>query len=360
MKIFPSPSQQPAYRLLRAFLAVNGVAVDGEPLATLPRDWTALLPTLRSQRMRPLAFWVVRKLGLSPPAEIEEELRSAFYSASLRYERLRGALLEIGHAFSARGISALALKGMALAEQVYPDPACRPMEDIDLLVKPEHLAAASELFVALGYADKSFGIEDFLNPESGIDVDLHAEPLNATHLPIRRKAWSPDLDAWWDRAQPLFPTDTRLRRLDPLDHFIYLCHHAWLHHGLKKPIGLLDLCLIFRNLEAARNDDRLSELRATRSAHRGLWYALAACDAHFGTRIFRQLLQEVRPANLCTGEPTIHRVAAGGWLPEVARYGYLWLALSPDERTSYYRQFMAAGWAALWAGTQRAEGRQVP
>jgi hypothetical protein len=360
VKIFPSPSQQPAYRLLRAFLAVNGVAVDGEPLASLPRDWITLLPTLRSQRMRPLAFWVVRKLGLSPPAEIEEELRSAFYSASLRYERLRGALLEIGHAFSARGIPAIALKGMALAGRVYPDPACRPMEDIDLLVKPEHLAAASELLVALGYADKSFGIEDFLNPESGIDVDLHAEPLNATHLPIRRKAWSPDLDAWRDRAQPLFPTDTRLRRLDPLDHFIYLCHHAWLHHGLKKPLGLLDICLAFRELDAARNGDGLSELRATRSAHRGLWYALAACNTHLGARIFQQLLREVRPDSLCLGEPTIHRVASRGWLPEFARYGYLWLALSPDERMSYLCQFVSAGRDALRAWTQGAEGCQGP
>lgn len=57
-------------------------------------------------------------------------------------------------AFNAQALRPIALKGVHLAAAVYPDPALRPMNDIDLLFKPEELPAAELVLESLGYGGK--------------------------------------------------------------------------------------------------------------------------------------------------------------------------------------------------------------
>src|SRR5580658_9006681 len=45
------------------------------------------------------------------------------------------ALKRLSELFTAAGVDALLVKGAALALTVYPEPAARPMTDIDLLVR---------------------------------------------------------------------------------------------------------------------------------------------------------------------------------------------------------------------------------
>ena len=240
-------SRDPIDRLLRAFLSVAGVDVE-DPAPPPPKAWPRLLPQLREHRLMPAAHWVVRRHNLRIPSEAYGPLESAFYSASLRHEQLCAALAEIAETLSQKGLQAVVLKGMALAEIVYPHPACRPMEDLDLLVRPDDRGAASEVLVSLGYNDRSFGVEDFRNPVTGIVVDLHTELLNSTEITVRRKAWNPPLTEWWQRGVRLAPHPSLLTFL-PADHLEYLCHHAWLHHGLRKPLNLLDVALVFSQLQ---------------------------------------------------------------------------------------------------------------
>jgi hypothetical protein len=53
-------------------------------------------------------------------------------------------------ALHAAGIPALLLKGAALVETVYPDPAQREMLDLDILVPGEQLDEASSVLTPLG------------------------------------------------------------------------------------------------------------------------------------------------------------------------------------------------------------------
>ena len=50
------------------------------------------------------------------------------------------------------GIPSLVLKGFALAAVHYRDLGARPMEDCDLLVRPEQFAGAASVVQSLGYA----------------------------------------------------------------------------------------------------------------------------------------------------------------------------------------------------------------
>jgi hypothetical protein len=352
-------SRRDVDEMLTAFLASCGLALQKTPALPAPERWAALLPTLRAQRLRPIAYWVARQSDFRLSPGVGEELKSAFYVAAVHHERLRFALAEIEDVFCRGGIPLVVLKGLSLAGWVYPDPACRPMDDIDLLVKPEHLQAASQLLTSLGYSDKIFGIEDFRNPATGIVVDLHAELLNTTRFPVRRAAWCPDLDAWWNRTRFL-PSHTHVRSLHPHDHLVYLCHHAWLHHGLRKSLGLVDVCLLLRKIEADVTGESVLQREDIGAARRGLWYALLSCQHRYGHALPDTLQRNLRPNNTGPFERMIHALAVRGRLPEAARYGYLWLTIPSRDRVHFLRQFLSASRNAAGVGICQGASHQAP
>jgi hypothetical protein len=346
----------PLYRLLRTFLALRNVPLAGDATPEMPEDWAALLPRLRAHRLRPLAHWVARKLTGKPPDLIRTELESAYYATTLRYDRLRSALAELGGAFAAAGVSVIALKGLVLADHLYPHPACRPMEDIDLLVRAEDLETAARAVVSLGYSDRSFGVEDFRNPDTGIVVDLHTELLNTTRVPSRRKAWSPDLRIWWNRAHPR-PSCPGVRSLDPQDHLVYLCHHAWLHHGLQRPLALVDICLLLSEIKERQAKRTWPQREGMGTEARGLWYALLSCQYRLGVVLPEGCGRDSRPVDSGLVENVVHALAIRGWLPERARYGYLALAIPPGDRMQFLRQLLSA-WRNHAKARSCLEGRR--
>lgn len=83
--------------------------------------------------------------------------------ATAIYEQLDGVLA----ACEERGIRPIALKGAHLAAHVYPEPALRPMNDIDLLFEPAQLPAAEQMLSELGYGGKH------KSAETGAGVTKH-------------------------------------------------------------------------------------------------------------------------------------------------------------------------------------------
>lgn len=88
--------------------------------------------------------------ALPPPLSLfllEESSR-----AGARARRLRSTLQETVSALRAAGVEVVALKGAVLAFFHYPDPALRPMGDLDLLLRdPRDLARASEAMARAGW-----------------------------------------------------------------------------------------------------------------------------------------------------------------------------------------------------------------
>jgi hypothetical protein len=104
------------------------------------------------------------------------------------------------------------LKGAALVETVYPDPAQREMLDLDILVPPERIACATQALVPLGYRplpspDAPPRISLQLEPhehhgpalvgeEHLVAVELHH------HITISGEGSRFELDEMWERARP--------------------------------------------------------------------------------------------------------------------------------------------------------------
>jgi len=89
------------------------------------------------------------------PEDIAAYLGQVYRLNSERNQGLLGQLEELVFGLNAQGIEPVLLKGAShLVTDVYPDPACRMMGDLDLLVGPGEIDRALEVLEELNYGVK--------------------------------------------------------------------------------------------------------------------------------------------------------------------------------------------------------------
>jgi hypothetical protein len=159
-------------------------------------------------------------------------------------------LVRIARTLAGEGLDALLVKGAALALSVYPDPAARPMSDIDLLVRRadrERIVAAlcragGSVHLPPGrpWSAAFFG-ETVLTIDAGamsLLVEVHVSLDKLVSRPIDER----DLFARATDAPGL----PYLRIPAPEDHALLVALHASCH-DFRHPIALLDLELLLRH-----------------------------------------------------------------------------------------------------------------
>ena len=85
------------------------------------------------------------------PTSLYEALREAALAAAARELVHQRAVTRVLDGLAARGVSALLLKGTALAYTLYPSPELRERADTDLLLRAGDLESAGDVFSKLGY-----------------------------------------------------------------------------------------------------------------------------------------------------------------------------------------------------------------
>lgn len=171
-------------------LVQSALGLRSQPGRATPQQWAMLA----RHGMLPL----FRALGGEPPAQLSSEL--ALQESVCRQIRQRQdqALLDLHDALTQCGLLSgphpLGLiKGAALGHRLYPQSACRPMADIDLLVAPELAAAIRTTLHQLGY-------QDYVSPYTGeAGRDHHGAPLQ-----------HPRLGVWVEIHTALYPSESPL------------------------------------------------------------------------------------------------------------------------------------------------------
>jgi hypothetical protein len=280
-------------RVLRAVLS-------GEAIAAAPAPWPdvwrqACLHDLDAYLFPAVSVWPE---GPRPPPPLLEDARQAFRVravAAVRTNRQLGALLG---ALRAAGVAAIPLKGSWLAEQVYDDIVCRPMNDIDVLVRPADAAAAGRALEAAGYVAADAGIPDgwsrerhFRHPRERVGVELQWHVWHANHSFLR----PPDVERLWASASRAVIAGVAVPVLAPAAHAVYLIYHLLAHQWRFPARAHLDLVLLGRRHAAALPAGELAaEARAW-----GLGFS-----APFVWRVAH---------DLCGVEPA---AASAGWAPD--------------------------------------------
>jgi len=149
--------------------------------------------------------------------------------------------------FTEAQIPLLALKGAALNLTIHARPGARPMNDLDIMVRPEHAQPAMQILAAMGcrpgrplvrsdFFPRYHYERDFTTGRvTPLRIDLHVRPFR----PLRYSRTVP-ANAFWQDAQPV-----RVGRSEVLvpgveDMLLHLAVHSAVH-GNARPRWLADL-----------------------------------------------------------------------------------------------------------------------
>jgi hypothetical protein len=258
--------------------------------------------------LAPMLLYTARQAGEDTTADaVWQPLEQAARHAAARCVLLSTACKAIAQALGSAGIPALWVKGFALAHTIYPQPALRPMTDLDVLVPYEQREAALQAVRALGY---HFYKDDGLLVDTGDDIflstshhfylvggpadtvalELHSRLLSATDdlLPLDRLGW------FWAQSQRIETAAGSVLTLGPEAHLLYLCAHTVLQHG-EADLYLLrhfDLHLLvgYKPLDWQLVVDQAAALKWTYAVERAVGLAAQL----FGTPLPHDLLHQLR------------------------------------------------------------------
>ena len=115
-------------------------------------DWENLLRQAELEGMIPLLKKHLEESGSNYPPSIRRSLQLLARRHQQEAE-LRGVVFqEVLHILKTQGLEPIVLKGAALARILYPDPALRPMRDIDLLFDRADVEKAQNLLIQNGFS----------------------------------------------------------------------------------------------------------------------------------------------------------------------------------------------------------------
>lgn len=260
---------------------VFGAQADVEETAEFISDkerYAALLKTASAHDLAHLVGSALERLGLLGDDEISAVLRRRHFASVLRYRTMEYELEAVCAALSEGKIAHIPLKG-AVMRRLYPEPRMRTSCDIDVLVHPEDIDAATEIFEKkLGYKLTSRCFHDVaFFSESGVHIELHFDLIEQFAFPEVERILS-DVR---ERAVPSSEGAYTYAMPDDVFYFYHVAH--MMKHFLDGGCGIrffLDL-YILDNIEgrdlAAREEllERGGILKFARrsSALARIWFA---------------------------------------------------------------------------------------
>lgn len=201
-------------------------------------------PAAPPDGLSPVAAWLLGRGDPPPPAELRAAglaahayavlppqhphrllLRADFLSSLARHHRIKGELLPLLRAWRQAGIPVLLFKGFHLSEFVYPVPGARFHGDVDVLIRPEHTAAARRVAEAAGWAVDYDSAElgqprfhtafELRSPGRDVFLDVHRYAVECMVRWSRLKARV--TDAVWERARAREWEGVQVWEMDPVD-----------------------------------------------------------------------------------------------------------------------------------------------
>jgi len=302
-------------------------------------NWPALLVLAEDHGVTQLLAASVQKLSAeNVPAEIREALAERQRAQVFFTLRMSAELFRLAERFAAQDVAMLVVKGPALAAQAYGDVAMRNYGDLDLLVRHEDIARATQLMSAAGYqpqiplraiaAGKIPGQYMFRQPEAKLLVEIHNDgTMRYYPRPLRiEKIFARHANAEIDGREIPAPCIE--------DHLMIICIHG-AKHFWERLMWIADVAaLIARHPELRweQAEQGARDVGAETMLHCGLLLAVNILQASVPSAVL------ARAKNDASAQRMVRQVLQ--WLPAAGEHP---LGLLPRAR---YRVCMGGGGAA--------------
>jgi hypothetical protein len=255
----PLPPSRPVPSTIKesclSFLFSRGSAKEQAAFGhLLEQGDAACFETLRQGALFPYIYALLAPQAprVSMPDELLAELRQAYLCAVRQAVVQDEEAARILGILAQAGLTVVLLKGADLRLRVYPDPAARPMNDLDILVPPEQADLARSILTGLGYRpmepnprpgfQERYSHAAGLLPPSGLSLqmDLHWE-IREGHG-YYRLPWK----FVKPRLQEIVCHNLTLKVLSPEHLLTHLCLHTYWEFTQWRQF--LDLALVIRQM----------------------------------------------------------------------------------------------------------------
>lgn len=206
-----------------------------------PQDWDQIVRRAQAEGVASVLYWrLIQSARLQLlPNTLQNSLRALYHSLGMNNAELVRELETLTRLFADAGFPVVALKGICFALTIYPDPALRPMVDLDLLVPASDLPEAVRIAKEAGYAGtvpEAFpGLDDLLSHAVGLQkttAPFTVLELHYSLLAERSFSYAVPVDWFWTQTEPMKGFDNLLM-LSPTAQVLYASAHAMLQHGAR-------------------------------------------------------------------------------------------------------------------------------
>jgi hypothetical protein len=280
-------------------------------------DWTRLVEKAQQEGVSAVLFHNITKHRLEYliPQESYRDLSNQYYANMKRNMAIIGELREVLATFQEAGIPCIVLKGIALAEHVYPNIATRGMSDVDILVKKEDLFKVDDYLSSLGYISRDSSVEKAIHNPVGYLASLeyrkNASPLNLhvhwhtvnTSVPATTFVERIDINRLWENSAIIAVADSRALMLRPEHMIIYLCEHALrVGHSFDRLILICDIFFSIKAFENMIDWNFVSEESRRFGLSRFVYYGLSIVKHYTSLDIPDECIAKLKPSDMSWGE----------------------------------------------------------
>jgi hypothetical protein len=274
------------------------------PLHRLDADWEEVFQGVCRSGLLGLTHRYLKQWEPQdyPPPEfrrrVQHTYRTSAIHMALMYRNIRKVLAQLAES----GMDYMVVKGPALAYTVYPDPALRAFNDLDLVVRERDWAAMHRLLVGMGFRQE----EDLPQPPPKLVsqavlyeskyrhqgmrlmVEVHYDDLLNAGLASR------DVEGFWQRAVRIDVEGLPVKVLSLEDQLIHLCAHAH-YHGYTRLNCFSDMAFIVRDQAAQLDWERLLQTVRIEEAQVGVYYSLRFLNQLLGVGVPEGVLAALQP-----------------------------------------------------------------
>lgn len=244
-------------KLVLLSMLAHGTCDHETSAGLIPIEWESLLGMVRQHRLGPLLHWRLaqNRECRNVPESFAHALATSHRRHLVRSLELRAELLLTHRLLRQNAIAGIFLKGAFLAHYAYPEPALRPLRDLDVLIPREQALDAFDALLRAGFtriglcpgnpeaaAAHRKHLPPLLTPSGRVAIELHTRlitPESGAASPRREPADDPEIR---ERLIHREIAGEQIAYLSPTDQLLHLIVHSVCDHGFNNgPLVLTDI-----------------------------------------------------------------------------------------------------------------------
>ena len=223
-----------SYRLLALCARASGHDALYAELARQLADfnnWQELIAQAEIHGMAPLLWHHIQQSGAEIPVDVGRTLKGLYLRHRRNNQVHAQVLFEIIALLQTADIHPLVLKGLGLAYSLYPDPALRPISDLDLLLRRDEIRPALELLRAAGFSTPSLPLDDEPAPK---ELTVDSSPRDGLRVHVELHHYDPrqgddEFAGFTSPPQAIQVEGSTILIPAPMDNLAYLSRHLTRH-----------------------------------------------------------------------------------------------------------------------------------